>query len=266
MPVDGLPPAVEGALINLLSNGHVSSWKINGHGSTATLVLNFIEKEQGVMADQPFSLHYRKKPPSQIRRDQTRSDMLNTNKQKSKDIKSNDENCVKEVEVNDNGETERKETELSMEIADDSLQKKGDKTVQEQKAVTRDTQVHSSSQHTVSQKSVSVTQTTNSLTEKSCSQTKQESYTDTIYEGEAEDRLRERNFEPEEIRTQAHKFSMRMMKLHVDKTRNCKFEKIRVDNSTGKDELIAETDDFFLICQVNDTTKKRFLIKNSPMY
>ena len=76
MPVTGLPIAVEGALNNLLTASHVSSWKLQGNGKSTTLILKFIDNEQGAMADQHSSIiSYKKKSSGQIRREKQRAEV-----------------------------------------------------------------------------------------------------------------------------------------------------------------------------------------------
>ena len=70
--VNGLPFAVEGALNNLLSTSYVTSWKIQGHGQTTTIDIKMFD-EQGVMAENS-TVQYKKKPPSQVRRDRQRTE------------------------------------------------------------------------------------------------------------------------------------------------------------------------------------------------
>jgi len=76
MPVAGLPTAVETSLNALLSENYVSSWKIVGEGDSAVFVLRLkptqANKTTTNMAPS-MPVHYRKKPPSQINRDNNRA-------------------------------------------------------------------------------------------------------------------------------------------------------------------------------------------------
>ena len=264
MPVNGLPFAVEGALNNLMINGHVTSWRIHGHGTTATLILKFSENGQGVMADQPNSIHYKKKPPSQVKRDQIRSDTYHSEKQETKQTKKDSTQQKEKIEVEDKQPTDKKQEEEEKKRklqADDSLQQK-EFSVQEESRPT-----------IVTEHPASVTQKEDSSTQENTShQTKQhsneKSFTETIFLDEAERRIKDRNFSVEQMRSQVANFSMRMKRLHVNPERNCRLDFIKsgINKETGKEELIAETDDFLLRCEVNDTTQKLFLIKNCPMY
>ena len=90
MPVNGLPFAVEGALNNLLSTSYVTSWKIQGHGQTTTIVIKMFD-EQGVMAENA-TVQYKKKPPSQVRRDRQRTeDFRHTHLQKEEKERKQEE-------------------------------------------------------------------------------------------------------------------------------------------------------------------------------
>ena len=74
MPVDGLPPAVETVLVQMLEQNILSSWRITGGDKYATVSLHF----RVSMADQPGGMshmenkQYRSKPPSAITRDRKR--------------------------------------------------------------------------------------------------------------------------------------------------------------------------------------------------
>ncbi len=76
MPVDGLPLVVETALMSLLEENNLSSWRIDGGERCAVLTLKF-----QVTMSQPgeMSVHssvqrvcYRQKPPSHVNRDKLR--------------------------------------------------------------------------------------------------------------------------------------------------------------------------------------------------
>jgi len=72
MPVDGLPPALECALITLINNSPLTSFKIDGRGDNTVIVLRFQANQQNNnMATQA---HYRIKPPSQLARDRRRAE------------------------------------------------------------------------------------------------------------------------------------------------------------------------------------------------
>ena len=68
MPVTGLPAAAEAALTSLLQTHGLLSWKVVNEGRPTVVVLRFQPDDE-----QPFSKvssqHYRRKPPSQRRRD-----------------------------------------------------------------------------------------------------------------------------------------------------------------------------------------------------
>ncbi len=77
MPVDGLPLAVETALMNLLEENNLSSWRIVGGERYAVLTLKFqvAMSEQGERSGHSSvqRVCYRKKPPSQVNKDKLRS-------------------------------------------------------------------------------------------------------------------------------------------------------------------------------------------------
>eukprot|EP00745_Piridium_sociabile_P024463 TRINITY_DN3871_c0_g2_i2.p1 TRINITY_DN3871_c0_g2~~TRINITY_DN3871_c0_g2_i2.p1 ORF type:complete len:303 (-),score=53.62 TRINITY_DN3871_c0_g2_i2:237-1145(-) len=83
MPVTGLPAAVETTLSALLAENSVSSWKIAGEGVNTVVVLRLKPVDPEVtttnMAAEPVLnrntqvQYYRRKPPSQVRRDQERA-------------------------------------------------------------------------------------------------------------------------------------------------------------------------------------------------
>ena len=81
MPVAGLPTALDSALEALLTENAVSSWNISAEGRKTTAVLRLVTTTDPDMADfthpntatQHFRQHFRRKPPSQVRRDQRRT-------------------------------------------------------------------------------------------------------------------------------------------------------------------------------------------------
>ena len=78
MPVVGLPTAVEAALGSLLTEKSLSSWKIADNGDTTVIVLRLRAdadcQQHGDHYDQERpTLHYRRKSPSQLRRDNQRA-------------------------------------------------------------------------------------------------------------------------------------------------------------------------------------------------
>ena len=111
MPVNGLAFAVVGALNNLMINGYVTSWRIHGHGTTATLVLKFSENGQGVMADQLTFKHYKKKPHSQVKRDQIRSETYHSEKQETKETKKDSTKQKERLQVEVKQPTEKMQEE-----------------------------------------------------------------------------------------------------------------------------------------------------------
>ena len=92
MPVAGLPTAVETSLNALLSENFISSWKIVGEGDTTVFVLRLkpqLSKTTTNMAP-PLPIHYRKKPPSQIKRDNDRAKQRQDQRDKQLQEKASD--------------------------------------------------------------------------------------------------------------------------------------------------------------------------------
>jgi hypothetical protein len=77
MPVAEIPAALERVLGTLLVDNTITSWKVAAEGSNTTLVVRLVTAgpDQHGASCQQSSQHatYRKKPPSQIRRDQQRA-------------------------------------------------------------------------------------------------------------------------------------------------------------------------------------------------
>jgi len=76
MPVVGLPTTVELALESLLAEKSLSSWKITGQGDTTVVVLRLRSEGNFQHGDHDAAKHnqyYRRKNPSQLRRDQQRA-------------------------------------------------------------------------------------------------------------------------------------------------------------------------------------------------
>ncbi|KAK7445359.1 hypothetical protein BaRGS_00040347, partial [Batillaria attramentaria] len=69
MPVEGLPPTVEAMLNALLTKNSLSPYKIEGRGDSAVVILRLTGGQPPNMART-----YRKKPPSQVRRDKKRAE------------------------------------------------------------------------------------------------------------------------------------------------------------------------------------------------
>ena len=77
MPVSGLPVAAEITLDALLQKNVVSSWKITGDRNNSTVFILRLTAQSSDINSQPLSLrtvHYRKKPPSQVLRDKRRAE------------------------------------------------------------------------------------------------------------------------------------------------------------------------------------------------
>ena len=77
MPVSGLPVAAEITLDALLQKNVVSSWKITGDRNNSTVFILRLTAQSSEINSQPLSLrtvHYRKKPPSQVWRDNRRAE------------------------------------------------------------------------------------------------------------------------------------------------------------------------------------------------
>ena len=78
MPVNGLPLTVENALSGLLMEGNISSWKITGGEKYAVLTLRFAMADHDQTGENCPSVkpntvtQFRRKPPSQIKRDSNR--------------------------------------------------------------------------------------------------------------------------------------------------------------------------------------------------
>ena len=77
MPVSGLPDAAETTLDALLQKNVVSSWKITGDRNNSTVFILRLTAQSSDFNSQPLNLrtvHYRKKPPSQVLRDKRRAE------------------------------------------------------------------------------------------------------------------------------------------------------------------------------------------------
>jgi len=74
MPVAGLPAAVEVVVSTLLTTQRLTSWKVAGESETTVLVLRFRQDgSQPCTASESSRGQWRRKPPSQLRRDQQRA-------------------------------------------------------------------------------------------------------------------------------------------------------------------------------------------------
>ena len=94
MPVAGLPAAAESALNALLADNNVSSWKVVGEGDSTVIVLRLkphTHSSSANMADSRNTQgqYFRRKPPSQIRRDQERSRLRNEQSTKADQASGN---------------------------------------------------------------------------------------------------------------------------------------------------------------------------------
>ena len=90
MPVAGLPAAVETTLNALLTENVVTSWKVAGEGDGAVVVIRLKSSQANTMSTnmatsstsgsgQPSVQCFRRKPPSQLRRDQERAQQRKAN-------------------------------------------------------------------------------------------------------------------------------------------------------------------------------------------
>ena len=108
MPVTGLPAAVETTLSALLAENAVKSWKIAGEGANTVVVLRLepVESERSTNMAEPVSMHstqaqyFRRKPPSQLRRDQQRTQQhKSTTMDCQRDVRVSDPSAVCEKEL-----------------------------------------------------------------------------------------------------------------------------------------------------------------------
>ena len=84
MPITGLPVAVEAVLSSLLPTHVLSSWKVAGENDTTVAVLRFKQDgEQAGTSTEHSRGHWRRKPPSQMRRDQQRAQERKQNGEKN---------------------------------------------------------------------------------------------------------------------------------------------------------------------------------------
>ena len=278
MPVIGLPIAVEGALNNLLTSSHISSWKLQGQGKFSTLVLKFIDNdEEGIMADkQPVNIFYKKKSQGQIRKEKQRAyeyrekqqqkQSLSTSVQEQdykKDGRNTDSSKEEQSTVRPTNKEKDKEEKVS-EVKEASFSApathKSDETTLLNKCVTsRLTNVDNTPEPVATEKEhsqVPVTQSCNlDLHHQPC-----------LSLEDAKNKLKARYYEPEMISQQVRKMSMRMKKQYVDKERNTKLSFVCAYEQDGIEELVAETDDYLLRYWSDDVKKKTFIVKNSSMY
>ena len=72
MPISGLPVSLEAVLGSLLQQNSISSWKVTGTGAENTVVVLRLTSQTHADIEPPTTLRYRKKPPSQLKRDRER--------------------------------------------------------------------------------------------------------------------------------------------------------------------------------------------------
>ena len=94
MPVAGLQAAAKGALNALLVDNNVSSWKVVGDGDSTLIVLRLKPHAHSSSADMADwhntqGQYFRRKPPSQIRRDRERSRLRNEQSTEAEEASGN---------------------------------------------------------------------------------------------------------------------------------------------------------------------------------
>ena len=100
MPVNGLPLTVENALSGLLVEGSISSWKITGGEKYAVLTLRFAMADHDQTGEncgqvkQSTVTQFRRKPPSQIKRDSTRRKVWQSSRDSDADKDNSDVESV----------------------------------------------------------------------------------------------------------------------------------------------------------------------------
>ncbi len=100
MPVNGLPLTVENALSGLLMEGNISSWKITGGERFAVLTLRFTMADQDQTGENCGKekhntvTQFRRKPPSQIKRDSNRRQMWQNSRDCDSDKDTSDAESV----------------------------------------------------------------------------------------------------------------------------------------------------------------------------
>ena len=278
MPVCGLPCAVEGALSNLLNAGQVTTWRIQGQGNTTTLTLKFRENEEGAMDDLPRNVHYRKKSKGQVTRDKRRTEDFHATREKNIEEKETVEDLAeKEKEVNLDrpitSETEMTvsrpttETKREVEISSESVSPEIGSVTTQQPELASPMQISTEDalNTLVSQQLQQESQTQEK--EKQQLHSVRSTFIPSKTRSEAEQRLEERNFEPDNIASQINKMSIRMKRLFKSTERNNKFDYVCTANfSDSSDDIVAETDDFVFCCQTAGENKKVFIVKNSDRY
>ena len=268
MPVTGLPIAVEGALNNLLTASHVSSWKLQGNGKSTTLVLKFIDNEEGAMADQHSpsrSISYKKKSSGQIRREKLRAEEYFKEKQQ-KDKYATDREQKQKEETDVDKETKNK-SENSR--SRPTIEQKEETNLENTLAEDKGTNVLTAQLDKLSEDNLkrAIRPTTESETDEKDKMHQQspsqQSFTPCKSVDEAATEVNKRHFHHEEIEKQLQKFSIRMKKMFVDKERNTCFKFVKTYTEDDLEEIVAETDDFLFKYQSDDVKKKMFIVKNS---
>ena len=273
MPVTGLPIAVEGALNNLLTASHVSSWKLQGNGKSTTLMLKFIDNSEGAMADQNNSsnISYKKKSSGQIRREKLRAeeyfkekqqkDKFGTDKEQKSETKEETDMDTKRKNRCENSRNrptseKREETNLENTLAE-STESKGTNVLK--------VQLDKFSEDNTKRASRPITVSETGEKDKVHQQQgpTQQSFTPSKSVDEAAKRVNQRHFQHQEIENQLKKFSIRMKKMFVDKERNSCFKYVKTYSEDNLEEIFAETDDFLFKYQSDDVKKKIFIVKNS---
>eukprot|EP00745_Piridium_sociabile_P042767 TRINITY_DN865_c0_g1_i1.p1 TRINITY_DN865_c0_g1~~TRINITY_DN865_c0_g1_i1.p1 ORF type:complete len:303 (+),score=67.47 TRINITY_DN865_c0_g1_i1:174-1082(+) len=124
MPVTGLPVTLEKTLTALLTDNTVSSWKIAGESDNTVVVLRLRPATQvstTTMADPVLNRrtqveYFRKKAPSQVRRDQQRARQQQQRRQEQVDVLcDSSNNDVKELSASDTQFCDESTQELAAE-------------------------------------------------------------------------------------------------------------------------------------------------------
>ena len=275
MPVIGLPFAVEGALNNLLTTSFVTSWKIQGFGRKSTIVINMVD-EQGVMADRN-TVQYKRKPPSQIRRDRERTETFQQERHRSEDNNQQEDKYMETDGINENTSTQKQEEKIDQEqekrknkTDENSLSLPTDKTASVKKTTAKETTQQSQASAAsrpipqTSSNSVSQHRETRSDEKSQDEEKKPEPPHFSSNIEEAAFHLNQNNLDPDRI-TQRLEICSKWMKINFkNKERNTGFMAVkRYVDSDGIEELVGNTDDYIFSYQADNMSKKTFLFKHN---
>ena len=247
MPVTGLPAAVESALNTLLDTNHVTSWKITGESNSSVVIIRLSQHDTDDVTDinsRRQTHTWRKKPPAQVRRDADRA------RKWRREVGLCDNDICNEigqdsvVDHNASSETSNRPTQLSTNTSNDTTALPPDARASRSEVPASSKQTHGSVNNTATVHRPTTTKM------QECAR--------------AEAKALERDYNVENVKDTLLLLRPELKRKIADQRRNRRLNNIVTFSSRGKEQLIAESDDFIFCYDCESATTLNYAFKGDP--